>query len=141
VAEVGELSRFARPRQLMGYSGAVSSEHSSGKKLRRGAITKAGNSHLRRIVGEAAWSYKHRPAIGAGLRKRQEGLSEEVKAIAWKAQHRLHSRYRRLLGKGKIKQQVVTALGRELLGFIWAIAVTIERAAPRSESERLRPAV
>ena len=82
VAEVGELSRFARPRQLMGYSGAVSSEHSSGAKTRRGAITKAGNSHLRRIVGEAAWAYKHRPAIGAALRKRQDGLSEEVKAIA-----------------------------------------------------------
>ena len=130
VAEVGELSRFARPRQLMGYSGAVSSEHSSGARTRRGAITKAGNSHLRRIVGEAAWAYKHRPAIGSALRKRQEGLSEEVKAIAWKAQHRLTSRYRRLVAKGKIKQQVVTAVGRELLGFIWAIGVTVEQSMP-----------
>src|SRR5207249_615938 len=86
VAEVGELSRFARPRQLMGYSGAVSSEHSSGGKVRRGAITKAGNSHLRRIVVEAAWAYRHKPSLGGALRSRQDGLSEEVKAIAWKAQ-------------------------------------------------------
>lgn len=127
VAEVGELSRFARPRQLMGYSGAVPSEHSSGTKTRRGAITKTGNSHLRRIVVEAAWAYRHRPSIGPRLRKRQEGLSEEVKAIAWKAQHRLNSRYRRLTAKGKVHQQVVTAIARELLGFIWAIGVTVER--------------
>lgn len=130
VAEVGELSRFARPRQLMGYSGAVSSEHSSGGKTRRGAITKTGNSHLRRIVGEAAWSYRHRPCIGWPLRKRQEGLSEEVKEIAWKAQHRLYRRYHRLSAKGKVKQQVVTAVARELLGFIWAIGVRVERATP-----------
>jgi transposase len=127
VAEVGALSRFARPRQLMGYSGAVPSEHSSGSRTRRGAITKTGNSHLRRIVGEAAWAYRHRPAIGGALKKRQEGLSEEVKAIAWKAQHRLHGRYHRLVAKGKIHQQVVTAVARELLGFIWAIGVAVEQ--------------
>ena len=131
VAEVGELSRFSRPRQLMGYSGAVSSEHSSGGKIRRGAITKAGNSHLRRIVGEAAWSYRHRPAIGWPLRRRQEALSEEVKEIAWKAQHRLHRRYHRLAARGKVKQQVITAVARELLGFIWAIGVTIERVGAK----------
>src|SRR6185436_6716666 len=131
VAEVGELSRFSRPRQLMGYSGAVSSEHSSGGKIRRGAITKAGNSHLRRIVGEAAWSYRHRPAVGWPLRKRQEALSEEVKEIAWKAQHRLHRRYHRLAARGKVKQQVITAVARELLGFIWAIGVTIERVGAK----------
>ncbi len=128
VAEVGALSRFARPRQLMGYSGAVSREHSSGGTTRRGSITKTGNAHLRRIVVEAGWSYRHRPSIGGALRVRQKGLSEEVKAIAWKAQHRLHSRYRRLVGKGKPKQQVVTAIGRELLGFIWAIGVHVEQS-------------
>jgi transposase len=133
VAEVGELSRFTRPRQLMGYSGAVSSEYSSAQKIRRGAITKAGNRHLRRIVVEAAWSYKHQPAVGSALRRRQAGLSEEIKAIAWKAQHRLNSRYRRLLARGKVKQQVVTALGRELLGFIWSIGVAVEQAAPLRE--------
>lgn len=130
VAEVGQLSRFARPRQLMGYSGAVSSEDSSGERTRRGGITKAGNAHLRRIVVEAAWSYRHRPAVGGALRVRQEGLGEEVKEIAWKAQHRLHSRYRRLAAKGKVKQQVVTAVARELLGFIWAIGVHVERQMP-----------
>src|SRR6266699_2700265 len=104
VTEVGALSRFAKPRQLMGYSGAVASEHSSGSHLRRGGITKTGNAHLRRIVIEAAWAYRHRPAIGGTLRTRQEGLSEEVKALAWKAQHRLHGRYARLLAKGRSEE-------------------------------------
>jgi transposase len=126
VAELGELSRFARPRQLMGYSGAVSSEDSSGKKTRRGGITKTGNAHLRRVIVEAAWASRHRPAISKALRIRQRDLSEEVKAIAWKAQHRLHYRYRRLTGKGKAKQQVVTAVAREMLGFIWSIGIHVE---------------
>lgn len=126
VAEVGELSRFATPRQLMGYSGAVASEDSSGARIRRGGITKTGNAHLRRIVIEAAWAYRYRPAVGAALRKRQAAASAEVKAIAWKAQHRLHARYRHLTARGKCKQQTVTAVGRELLGFIWAIGVQVE---------------
>src|SRR5207247_2041413 len=121
--------RFAKPRQLMGYSGAVASEHSSGPHRRRGGITKTGNAHLRRIVIEAAWAYRHRPAIGGTLRARQAGLSEEVKALAWKAQHRLHGRYARLIAKGKAPTQVVTAIGRELLGFIWAIGVHVEQHA------------
>lgn len=127
VAEVGPLSRFARPKQLMGYSGMVSSEDSTGSSVRRGAITKTGNAHLRRIVGEAAWAYQHRPAMSPLLKKRQEGLSEEVKEIAWKAQHRLSSRYRRLTAKGKLRQKVTTAIGRELLGFVWAIGMQVER--------------
>ena len=125
-AEVGELSRFAKPRQLMGYSGAVASEDSSGQRTRRGGITKAGNAHLRRVIVEAAWAYRYRPAVGAALRKRQATVSAEVKEIAWKAQHRLHSRYRALTARGKCQQQVVTAIGRELLGFIWAIGVHVE---------------
>lgn len=125
-AEVGELSRFAKPRQLMGYSGAVASEDSSGQRTRRGGITKAGNAHLRRVIVEAAWAYRHRPAVGTALRKRQATVSAEVKEIAWKAQHRLHGRYRALTARGKCKQQVVTAIGRELLGFIWAIGVHVE---------------
>jgi transposase len=129
VAEVGELSRFARAPQVMGYSGMGAREDSSGERRRRGGITKTGNAHLRRIVIEAAWAYRHRPSVGGALRKRQATLSEEVKAIAWKAQHRLHGRYRKLLGRGKCQQQVVTAVGRELLGFIWAIGVTVERQA------------
>jgi transposase len=134
VAEVGKLSRFAKPRQLMGYSGGVASEDSSGERIHRGGITKTGNAHLRHIVIEAAWAYRHRPAVGATLRKRHATLDEEVKAIAWKAQHRLHARYRALLAKGKTPQQAVTAVGRELLGFIWAIGVTVEARgrAPQS---------
>jgi transposase len=128
VSEVGRLSRFARPRQLMGYGGAVSSEHSTGLRVRRGSITKTGNAHFRRIVGEAAWSYRHRPYVGPVLRKRQEGLPAEVVEIAWKAQHRLHRKYQRMIGRGKLKQQTVTAVGRELTGFIWAIATHLEHS-------------
>jgi transposase len=127
VAEVGQLSRFARPRQLMGYSGLVAREHSSGAATRRGRITKTGNAHLRRILVEAAWAYRHRPAVGPTLRRRQAGQDAAVTAIAWKAQHRLHRRYRRLTAKGKPKPHVITAVGRELLGFIWAIGVEVER--------------
>lgn len=127
VAEVGALSRFTRAPQLMGYGGMGAREDSSGTRTRRGGITKTGNAHLRRIVIEAAWAYRHRPAVGGALRKRQATLSEEVKAIGWKAQLRLHTRYRTLLGRGKCQPHVVTAVGRELLGFIWAIGVTVER--------------
>jgi transposase len=126
VAELGEVSRFAKPSQLMGYSGTVASENSTGERIRRGGITKTGNAHLRRVVIEAAWAYRYRPAVGATLRKRQASASEEVKAIAWKAQHRLHARYRHLTARGKCKQETVTAIGRELLGFIWAIGVHVE---------------
>ena len=137
VTEVGNFSRFAHPRQLMGYSGAVPSEFSTGgtERARRGPITKAGNSHLRRVLGEAAWNYHHRPSLSYPLRKRQEGLNEEVKALAWKAQHRLHSRYHRLAAKGKPHQKVVTAIARELLGFMWAIGVQVERAM-QSQSQQ-----
>ena len=126
VAELGEVSRFTRARQLMGYGGIVASEHSSGEKTRRGAITKTGNAHLRRVVVEAAWAYRHRPGVGGVLRKRQELVSADVREIAWKAQHRLHTRYRKLTARGKNKGKVVTAVGRELLGFIWAIGVKVE---------------
>jgi transposase len=94
-AELGQVSRFDGARQLMGYCG-VPSEDSSGERTRRGSITKTGNTHLRRIVVEAAWSYHRPPCIWYGLRKRQQSISEEVKEIAWKAQHRLHKRYMRL---------------------------------------------
>jgi len=132
VAELGELSRFSRATQLMGYGGIVASENSSGERTRRGNITKAGNAHLRRVVVEAAWAYRHRPDVGATLRKRQERVSEEVKEIAWKAQQRLHGRYRKLLAKGKNKGVVVTAVGRELLGFIWAIGTKVQAARKES---------
>jgi transposase len=127
VAELGVVSRFERPKQLMGYSGMVSSEDSTGSRIRRFGITKTGNAHLRRVAGEAAWAYQYRPAMSPALKKRQEGLSEEVKEIAWKAQHRLCSRYRRLVARGKLKQEVITAVGRELWGFIWAVGMQVEK--------------
>jgi len=134
--EVGRLSRFAKAPELMSYSGTVPSEHSSGGRTRRGAITKAGNAHLRRVIGEAAFSYRFRPNVGVGLRKRQEGLSEEVKSIAWKAQHRLYERTRHLTNQGKEHQKTVTAVGRELLGFVWAIGVQVEREVTGEANER-----
>jgi transposase len=128
VSEIGSFTRF-EPRKLMGYSGLVASEHSSGNRIRRGSITKTGNSHLRRVIVEAAWAYRHRPAVAGNLARRQRDLelSEEAKEIAWKAQHRLYGRYKKLDGGGKNKNQIITAVGRELLGFIWAIAVQTER--------------
>ena len=129
VAELGQLSRFESARQLMGYSGAVPSENSSGKRTQRGSITKAGNAHLRRIVVEAAWSYRLRPGIGPRLRKRQENVPEEIKEVAWKAQIRLTKRYARLAAAGKDQRKIVTAVGRELLGFIWAIGIKAETAS------------
>ena len=129
VAELGQISRFDSPRQLMGYSGAVPSEASSGKRQQRGSITKTGNAHLRRIAIEAAWSYRLKPGVGPALRKRQEGVPEEIKEIAWKAQLRLHKRYARLAASGKDQRKIITAVGRELLGFLWAIGVKTETAS------------
>jgi len=128
-SELGNVSRFAGARQLMGYSGAVPSEDSSGKRTKRGSITKTGNAHLRRIAVEAAWSYRLRPGVGPALRKRQEGVPEEIKEIAWKAQQRLHKRYCRLAAAGKDQRKIITAVGRELLGFVWAIGIKAEAAA------------
>jgi transposase len=132
--------RFAKARQLMGYSGAVSREDTSGDRVQRGAITKTGNAHLRRIVVEAAWAYRHRPKVGAGLAARQKDSTQQVKEIAWKAQHLLRSRYSKLLAKGKTKQKVITAVGRELLGFIWAIGVHVEQTMGMSQSNQRRAA-
>jgi transposase len=128
VSELGSLTRFQNPRQLMGYSGLVSREHSSGNRIQRGSITKTGNAHLRRVLVEAAWAYQHRPNVTGFLLRRQKSLaiSDEVREIAWKAQYRLHKRYKRLSERGKNKNQIVTALGRELLGFVWAVALKAE---------------
>jgi len=128
VAELGEISRFSHPRQLMGYSGAVSREHSSGERIRRGSISKAGNAHLRRIVLEAAWAYRHRPAIGRTLAARQRTQPARITQIAWRAQQRLHDRFRKLIARGKSPQLTVTAVARELLGFIWAIGMEVEQS-------------
>jgi transposase len=127
--EVGNFSRFDRARQLMAYSGAVPSERSTGGpgKARRGSITKTGNAHLRRILTEAAWHYRHPPRVSRALRARQREQCELVKEISWKAQVRLSSRFRRLLGRGKPSQKAATAVARELLGFMWAIGREVEK--------------
>ena len=121
-AELGDFARFASAPALMAYLGLVPSEHSSGETKKRGRITRTGNGHVRRILVESAWSYRHRPAMSSEIRKRNEGVAPAVQAIAWKAQNRLHGRYKKLLGRGKNKQQTVTALARELAGFVWSIA-------------------
>ena len=107
----------------------VPSEDSSGRRTRRGGTTKTGNAHLRRIVVEAAWSYRRPPCIWYGLRRRQENISEEAKEIVWKVQHRLHKRYMKLGAAGKNQGKIVTAVARELLGFIWAIGTKAEMVA------------
>jgi transposase len=128
-AELGNISsRFESARKLMGYCGVFPSEDSSGKRIRKGGITKAGNAHLRRIIVESAWSYRHWPRVGEKLRKRQQGIPAEITEIAWKAQNRLHKRYLKLMAAGKDQRKVMTAVGRELLGFIWAIAIKAEQA-------------
>ena len=128
-SELGNItSRFESARKLMGYSEAFPSEDSSGNRIRRGAITKTGKAHLRRIIVESAWSYRHRPWIGAKLRRRQEGVPAEITEIAWKAQNRLHRRYMKLMARGKEQRKAMTAVARELLGFIWAIGIKAEAA-------------
>jgi transposase len=127
VAEIGDLTRFPTPVPLMAYGGLVPSEHTSGPHRRTGGITKTGNAHLRRVVVEAAWAYRHGPAIRAPLRARHAGVDPAILEIAWTAQQRLHHRYRRMTARGKPHNQVITAVGRELLGFIWAIGQTVAR--------------
>ena len=131
VAEIGDLKRFDNPAELMSYLGLVPSEHSSGEKTRRGKITKTGNGHVRRVLVEGAWAYRYPARVSQELRRRQEGLSQEVCAISWKAQLRLCARYRRLLAKGKSKQVVVTAIARELCAFMWAIVHEVETPATK----------
>jgi transposase len=127
VAEIGQFSRFDRAQALMAYAGIVPSEHSSGDKTRRGEITKTGNAHLRRVLCEAAWSYRFRPAVVGSLKRRQQGQREEIRAIAWRAQHRLHKRYAMLSARGKPQPKVLAAVARELTGFVWALGVEVEK--------------
>lgn len=120
--ELGDIRRFPSPKKLMSYLGLTPSEASSGDRVRRGGITKAGNSGLRRLLVEAAWAYRHTPREAYRLRKRAEGVAPGVRKIAFAAQVRLHGRYRRMLAHGKNKQMTLTAVARELAGFIWAAA-------------------
>jgi transposase len=132
-AELGNISaRFESARKLMGYCGVFPSEDSSGSRIRKGGITKIGNAHLRRIVVESAWCYRHWPRVGEKLRKRHAGIPAEIIEIAWKAQNRLHKRYVKLTTSGKDQRKVMTAVARELLGFIWAIALKTEQSCRQS---------
>lgn len=129
VSEVGDIRRFAKPRQLMAFLGLVPGERSSGETRRQGGITKAGNILARSALVEAAWSYRAPAKIGKHMMLRQEGIPQAVKDIGWKAQVRLCRRYRRLMARGKKSALAITAVARELVGFIWAIAHVIEPVA------------
>jgi transposase len=121
VVEIGDLRRFDNPRQLMAYLGLVPSEASTGERVQRGGITKAGNSRARRVLIEGAWTYRFPARMSRPIEERQEGLPKPVCEIAWKAQVRLCSRYRKLAAAGKLKAVVVTAIAREMAAFLWAI--------------------
>jgi transposase len=125
VAEIGDFTRFFHPKELMGYLGLVPSEHTTGKKIKKGPITKTGNSHVRWNLIQAAWTYRFPARVSRAILKRQEGLPQKVIEIAWKAQVRLCSRQRRLRDRGKPQQVITTAIARELCGFIWAIAMEV----------------
>jgi transposase len=122
VAEIGDFGRFASPRQLMAWLGLVPKEHSSGHKIARGNITKAGNTRARRVLVEGAWTYRLSARMGEDITQRNAGLPEPIRAAAWKAQVRLCARYRRLQNTGKPQNIVVVAIARELAAFVWSIA-------------------
>jgi transposase len=120
-AEVGDFRRFATAGDFMGYIGLIPSEHTSGNNRRQGPITKTGNAHVRHVLVESAWHYRRQPRMSKALRERSVGIAPRVCAIAWKAQSRLHNRLKRLIGRGKNPAEAVTAVARELAGFVWAI--------------------
>lgn len=122
VAEIGDLTRFDRARALMGFVGLVPSLHASGQGRRTGKITKTGNGHARRCLVEAAWAFRHPARRTAHLRRRLRSQTPEVQDLAWKAQVRLCGRYRKLVGRGKQHNKVITAIARELVAFLWATA-------------------
>jgi transposase len=126
VAEAGDLRRFDHPRQLMAFLGLVPSERSTGETRHQGGITKTGNSSARKVLVEAAWTYRHSAGLGVDHQRRQKDLPESVRDIAWKAQTRLCARFRRLLAKGKRNTVVVVAIAREIAAFLWAIARHVE---------------
>lgn len=129
VAEIGCFRRFKNPAQLMAYVGLVPREHSTGLSTRRGGITKAGNRHARTVLTESSWSYRYKPFVGRDLQRRLEGQPPELQEVSWRAQLRLHQKYKHLVARGKAKNVAITAVGRELIGFVWEIACMVEEAA------------
>lgn len=132
-AEIGSFGRFPTPKKFMAYLGLVPSESSSGVSRKQGDITKTGNVHARKLLIEAAWSYRLQPAVRDKLKKRQNGQPGTILDISWTAQTRLHKRFHRLMSRGKASNKAVTAVARELAGFIWAIAKEIEEEKPEKE--------
>ena len=126
VAEVGDLSRFSHPRQLMSYLGLIPSENSSGERRRQGSITKAGNSSARRALVEAAWAYRYMAKVSGLIARRQVKVPKAALDIAWKAQVRLCARFRRLTARGISRNKIVVAIARELAGFVWAIGQQVK---------------
>ena len=139
VSELGGAWRFEHPRQLMAYLGLVPTENSSGGKRRQGGISKTGNSHARWIMIEASHHYRLEPGVSPQLSKRQEGLSEDVKACAWKAQTRLHKRLKQLLARGKHRNKAQVAVARELTGFVWQIFRLMESQVQLPEVQLPEP--
>ena len=127
-AEIGDFGRFASPRQLMAWLGLVPKEHSSGSKVARGNITKAGNTRARRVLVEGAWTYRLPARMGEDITRRNDGLPEAIKATAWKAQVRLCTRYRRMQNVGKPQNIIVVAIAREMAAFVWAITRMVQPA-------------
>ena len=125
LAEIGDLTRFRTPRELMAWLGMVPSEHSTGDRIKRGPITKTGNRRARSILVECAWSYRHPPRVSRDKLARLEAAPPAVRDIAWKAQSRLTARYRALRRAGKLEVVAVTAVARELAAFIWAVGVAV----------------
>jgi len=136
ISELGDLTRFHHPSQLMSYLGVVPSEETSDKKRRQGSITKSGNSHARWMLVECSTHYRLEPKVGQELTHRQEGQSREVRAISWRAQNRLNYRYKRLKARGKSHNKAVVAVGREMLGFIWELFRQVEIEQGREVPEK-----
>ena len=134
VSELGDIHRFAHPRQLMAYLGLVPSESSSGGKRPVGGLTKTGNAHAWWLINESARHYRLPPKVSASLSKRQEGIGKEhraeVRRISWKCQQRLYDKGRRLAGRLKMRQKVQIALARELCGFVWAVMKAVQPSPP-----------
>jgi transposase len=133
VAEVGDLTRFDHPRQLMSFIGLVPREHSSGPSIRRGGITKTGNRHVRRVLIEAAWNYRFPARVSRDILERQKGLPQHINGISFKAQERLCRRFIQMTRRGKNPRVVVTAIAREILGFSWSIAMALKQGAVTPE--------
>lgn len=129
VVEIGDVRRFDNPRQLMAYLGLVPSESSTGERVKRSGITKAGNMRARRVLVEGAWTYRFPARVSPTIQARLEGLPRTVREIAWKGQIRLCTRYRKLITAGKLKTVVVTAIAREMAAFLWAIGQEVEPVA------------